>query len=151
MLHVVCTMSFSILVSSWKKKSPSQVTKYSVWTWEIKTARPLFQPLSSGNLKYRTCLSFSISWTIFELFIICSFVRSIFHNAFFAKWRVFYLTFSWTIIGDNNRYDRVIFANTLNQSIQTSVSSISFDDNRNFFVDVPWCLWCITCLNENSK
>ena len=55
---------------SWKKKSSSHETKYSVWTWETKSARPLNQPLFSGILKYRICMSFSSLWTISDSFII---------------------------------------------------------------------------------
>ena len=157
-----------------KIKSPSHVTKYSVWTWEINTARPLFQPLSSGNLKYRMFLSFWIFLTISDSEIICSFtwlnqkfrlilshtrhkIRLIYRLyciAYMVKaiwyrwlWITIVSTIAWTVISDNNRNKWIIFSNTFDKSIKTTISSVSFDNDWNFFINASRCLWCITCLN----
>ena len=57
-------------------------------------------------------------------------------------------TIAWTVICDNDRDGRIIFSNTLNKSIKTSVSPISFDYNWNFFIHVPFCQGCVTGLND---
>ena len=36
----------------------------------------------------------------------------------------------------------------MDKSIKTSVSSISFDNNWNFFIHVPFCQRCVTRLND---
>ena len=110
----------SRLVLSWKIQSSSHQTKYSVWTWEIKSARPLFQPLFSGSLKYRIFSSFSSSFTISDSFINDALEGDKIQLSVTCQQKC--VTISWTVVCNDNWYLRVIISYAFNKSLQATMS-----------------------------
>ena len=123
----------SRLVSSWKIQSSSHQTKYSVWTWEIKSARPLFQPLFSGSLKYRIFSSFSSSLTITDSFINDAWNGDNIQLLVTCQQKS--VTISWTVVCNNDWYLRVIIPYAVNKSLQATMPPYISSQN---FGDISW-------------
>ena len=139
-------------VASWKIQSSSHQTKYSVWTWDIKSARPLFQPLFSGSLKYRIFSSFSSSPTISESFINDAFVGDKIQLLEICQQNC--VTISWTVVRNNNRYFGIIISYAFNKSLQTTMPpfiSCTFENILVTTLEYWWQLNSPQCHQNNAK